>query len=350
MINAYQGTWHPVHFPMGFTWAAHVAPSTRIYSALNSPPCANVNSLGRLNRLLVMAVLCEMDYICNGSTGVADGYRFPPPLHAICSPGCADASVKTNTGRRCSLAACFEPVPDYHFSHSPWCSVNTPSVCGLSGLVPAPSAPPSGVPDFRSSLANSVCFVEPSPASDTMPRLRERMRCRRGPSRGHSNQRRPPPNHGSVPTLPEEVGAPATAFGVNSVVTPAATLAPPPPTCESPRVAPRPLRPSIRQTSQCAELRFDCTSCNATLTAFITVTLREEVPNIAPPCSATPLSPPSSSFPCAAPATSVPPSQHEYSLAMGRTGRGRALSEGQEDRSDAYACRIIEEPPSPIHG
>ena len=61
------------------------------------------------------------------------------------------------------------------------------------------------------------------------------------------------------------------------------SLAPVPP-CSSPPPVPHNLgHPSIQKTSQRAELRFDCTSNSSILTAYIIVTLREEIPNLASP-------------------------------------------------------------------
>ena len=132
-----------------------------------------------------------------------------------------------------------------------------------------------------------------------------------------------------------------------SGISPDATSTPPAP-LEPPAVVSS-LRPTIRQTSQHSELRIECTSCDATLTTFITVTLREVVPNFAPPSSSTMAAPSfSNSSPRDGPALSAP--QLRPSMEIAREGGGSAPGDAQVNSSELYTCRIVEEDPSPTHG
>lgn len=232
VINGHLGTWHIVHFPMDFAGVAHVAPSTDINYSLYSPPCVRLHFLGRLIRLLHMAVILGMECFCRGLDGGVGGYSSPTPLHANCSPASIEASIKTNTGKRCWIVACFEPAPNCHFSNSPWCNrricdpasptkfgnfatTSADLLSGHSGLAPTSLVQPSGAQNSHSPPVRFVSLAEPSPDLVIMPRLCKRMRSRRGSSRGRLNQQRPPP-------------VPAPAFEVGSVFSPDAFSAPPP--------------------------------------------------------------------------------------------------------------------------
>ena len=138
-----------------------------------------------------------------------------------------------------------------------------------------------------------------------MPRLRKRMRRWQGLSRG---LRRPPLSHGLGSSSADEAHAHTLGprgdrgrgrghtRGAVDVAPPSPPLAHEPSRSSPPPVSHSLAHPTIRKTSQRAELRFDCISNSSILTAYLTVTLREEIPNHASPRSITPLSPPVSGF------------------------------------------------------
>ena len=117
-------------------------------------------------------------------------------------------------------------------------------------------------------------------------------------------------------------------------------------------VPPAPLRPTIRQTSQRAELRFDTTASNSVLTAFIAVTLREEIPNHpAPRLASLHLSPGSGPLCIEAILVISPLSPQEQQRVIGAHSGGMDTNDfGKEDSSEDFGCKVIEEPPSPTHG
>ena len=210
MLEGLDETWLPTLFPTAFASVAHMAPCTCIYEDHYSPPRAAVIHLGLLTLHSIMAVLLAMEHIRDSSNDNVGYGGSPSPLQGNCAPGSADASVKTNTGWHCSLHACFEPLPGFHFSHSPLCSLNSLSSVWIDqrgGLIchfQAPSANLSDDQSFSSPPALPVSPFCPGPLRQVpvdMPRLRERMRSRRGLSRG---LRRPPPTLGTVSSSADE--------------------------------------------------------------------------------------------------------------------------------------------------
>ena len=193
MFEGVDGTWIPALLPKELAWDAHMAPCTRIYECHYSPACAAVNSLDRLTLHLIMAVLLDMEHIRDSSIGNVGWVGSPSPLRGDCSPGAADASMRTNTGRRCSLHACFEPIPGFHYSHNPLCSVNplngvwTDPRGDFNCLLQVQLANFSGASTFFTPLSfpfRPFCPGSLRPVPVTMPHLCERMRSRRGISHG----------------------------------------------------------------------------------------------------------------------------------------------------------------------
>ena len=203
-----------------------------------------------------------------------------------------------------------------------------------------------------------------------MPRLRQRMRARRGVSRG-SRSGIPPSPHSELssssegddltPPPPSRGGrrrgrGRASLAGRGRGQTRDTHLAPPchPPPPDNPAPPGQPLShddlapphhpntpgsrlrgSTIHQTTQKAELRFHCTSVDSIITALITVTLREEIP-----LSVLPSIPPD---PCPIPSLHVEASTE----AEHRKENLDSLVEKEDGSTgDEYACRIEEEPMS----
>ena len=348
-----------------------MAPGIRINSAINEFARAISTRLGRLNLKEDMEVFHFSMAQLNDVVKASGEVSAPTPLFGICSSGSIEATEKTSTGRRCSLQTCIELSPGFHFSQSPHCYFNSLLRGGALQCREHPPVPPASS-DFFSLAPPAVIYsppldhsvLPPAPARPSgigliMPRLRERMRARRGLSRGDS---RPPPSNfpsddAPNPTLPprggkgrgrRRVGGSASAPG-------AATSSPPSQApvhggTSSQAVPPAPLRPTYRQSSQHAELKFYPTASNAVLTALISVTLREEIPNYPPPSSASALFSPASGILGAAVPVSFPlEPQGQQENVEDTRGRMDTGDFGDEDSGEYVGCRIIEEPPSPTH-
>ena len=185
---------------MALARAAHMAPDTCINEPLNSPSRAVVILLGPLTLPTIMVVLLVMEGIRDSFDDATSSESSPTLLQGICTPGWTEASVKTITGRRCSLHACIELLLGFHYSQSLHCLLNYLSRAstnlrgGLLGCFPAPPAilsivqpvaPPPAIP----ATPLSPGLLRRSPGN--MSHLCERMRSRRGLSQGLC---RPPPS------------------------------------------------------------------------------------------------------------------------------------------------------------
>ena len=184
MLEVCDGTWAPAQLPKDPAWETHMAPGTSIHNSINSPARAAVNTLNRLTTLFHIAVLLVMAHILDSSTGCACSGEPPSPLCGVCPPGFADLNKCTHTGCRCTLLACFEPLPGFHFSHSRLCSFNSPhSVRAehIGGLNPSHCTQTEIFSNVNSPLRTSdfsVCssgsrILRPAPVA--MPRLCQRM-------------------------------------------------------------------------------------------------------------------------------------------------------------------------------
>ena len=116
--------------------------------------------------------------------------------------------------------------------------------------------------------------------------------------------------------------------------------------------------PTLCQTSQRAEFCFNCSLDKPVLTAFVTVTVREEF-------SSSALAP-VPSFAPTLPGPQPSPTKNEDSNLVAPIGIGHCKigkdnmqvdiiskdsvpKKDNEDGEDEYLCRIVEEPPSPAH-
>ena len=263
------------------------------------------------------------------------------PLNSECPPHCAEPTVRTSTGRRCSIYSCIEFEPGAHFSHSVLCS----------GVHSATQHPPRApVQIGRGSTIAVDSLPLPQPHDVAMPRLRPRMAARRGSSRGRSTSR-------LISDSPPEYdhGSPSVSHTPNA---PLRTTSPAPPSARN-RL--------IRQTTQRADLRFDSASNQPTLTAYITITFCEDATPNPPSWPDVPLSP--RAPPPGEPRPSPAPSHHGASpdpanfaspssgaalpsLSQVNTEAEQAADERNkqsdvEDPGAAYSCPIVEEQPSP---
>lgn len=371
LIKVPTGERHPAHFPMERAWAAHMAPGICNNSAINEFIRVISIHLGRLNQKEVMVVLHSSMAQLNDADKAAGAVSSPTPLLGICSSGSLEANEKTSTGRRCSLQACIEPAPGIHYTQSSHCHYNFMFRGGaLQRREPPPASPASPgltcpaqpAVNFSTPLDHSVLpFAPARPCgfSLEMPRLRERMRARSGLSRGDS---RPPPSNFPSDDSPDPSltsrggkGRGRRRVGVSASAPGAATLPPPSQApvhggTSSRAVPPAPLRPTFRQSSQHAELKFYPTASNAILTALISVTLREEIPNFPPPSTASAFfSPASGTISAAVPVSSPLSPQEQQKNVEVTQGSMDTGDSGKEDSGEYFGCRIIEEPPSPTH-
>lgn len=93
------------------------------------------------------------------------------PLNFSCPAEVSLPSFRTQVGRRCLLTCCFDLYPGLHFSHSPFCSGLNATSSALWNALP---------PRLLSGPRRDLC--------PTMPRLRHRLRCRRGNTRASSSR------------------------------------------------------------------------------------------------------------------------------------------------------------------
>ena len=109
------------------------------------------------------------------------------PLNSRCSQEATSPSFRTQVGRRCPITCCFDFLPGLHFTHSPYCSHwSTTSL------------------EFLASLPPRFSSVHPFDLCHTMPRLRHRLRFRRGSSRAPSARHRRSPYATSTSSSSED--------------------------------------------------------------------------------------------------------------------------------------------------
>ena len=182
------------------------------------------------------------------------------------------------------------------------------------------------------------------------------MRCRRGATRGRLASERPSSSHGDALSTEhterwntqdsrqqwDQDSPPGFAQDHQPSSHPPSDI--PPPACTGPRPSGSHI---LRQTSQRAELRFDCAFDQPTITAYITITLREESTLQPPPLHA----PPPISTDLNTPlASDIPiPGQVPLQVEANLSGTDGVHMEATEDAEEQYGCRIEEEQPSPTH-
>lgn len=186
-----------------------------------------------------------------------------PPVGSGCPPEAELTSSHTSLGKRCHLGCCLDFLPGFHFSHNPFCPLQFTSPPELNST-------PS-----MSLVANSNRSHR---IRDKMPRLRHRLRCRRGSTRGRSSGRRRSLStsslsssfeslHGRYPSMHSGHG---NGRGCRLPSSPtrgvSASLSPP---CSHPAASASLLSPST------AHFHFQCKTNRPLVIATITVTFKE---------------------------------------------------------------------------
>lgn len=130
----------------------------------------------------------------------------------------------------------------------------------------------------------------------------------------------------------------------------------PPPSVDPPSAAIPPISRGsaslpMHQTSQRVDFCFECSLDRPIVTAFFTVTLREESPHLVPSLAASPLPPPVKKF---SKSLDLPADIAHPSEDMERKLEAAAEKEGvlkgvMDNNRDEYWCRVVEEPLSPAH-
>ena len=100
---------------------------------------------------------------------------FSPPLRTCCSLADAELCSRTCSGKRCALGCCVDLMPGIHISHSPFYNYSRSSSVFIKNPLQT---------EARLLSVDSPAL----PALQFMPRLRQRMRCRRGSSCGQVNR------------------------------------------------------------------------------------------------------------------------------------------------------------------
>ena len=108
-------------------------------------------------------VWIEIMVSCSGSVSA------PLPINQWCTPDAGLPNVRTVTSKRSRLNYCLDFGDNLHFSHSGFCMLSSVS---LNFHLPQSSVSPA-----------LPLLLGPSVMTENMPRLRQRMRCRRGSTR-----------------------------------------------------------------------------------------------------------------------------------------------------------------------
>lgn len=109
-----------------------------------------------------------------------------PPLSSSCSFAAIEPYSRTSTGKYYAMECCIDLLPGIHISQSPFWKL----------MFNSPSASASALQDCAPLLVEALIFIAlpcyrisdtrtTLPVRRIMPRLRQRMRCRKGRSRGH---------------------------------------------------------------------------------------------------------------------------------------------------------------------
>lgn len=255
------------------------------------------------------------------------------PVGSHCSLEAEVHNLHTTIGRRCLLASCISFIPGYRYSHNPFCAQHLLALFGF-----CPHLPLLG-PSVNSAFSHDF--------SVAMPRLRHRLRCRRGGSRCHRSPS--PSSHSSSSRSPSE-SAPRRLHGNGQ----ARHLAP------SPRndtfashhfFEPRPtFAASIRNPST-AVFHYHCNSSRPLVIVTITVSFKEILEVIpTPPSSAPPIS--SQASPSVS-LVSLPVDKYPSRLAgESRSGPLQATGTpaGEREAVDAAPQRVLDPDPNGKEG
>lgn len=279
MMARSDGTSVPWWILREFACCGHMAPYDVITHTLTFPTCSAFIPFAAPVIHLASLVHLAMAFILENLSAHCVFCRHPSPVGGTCPPACAVPSEHTQTGRRCSILGCLETLLGFHFTQTSFCHLN--------------SCFPSHAADFQRSSLNSdysFCLKHSWLCSALIPRLRQRMRCRRGTSRGCSSRPRPSissPSDSSEEDVDRSLHLDSGRQRGRSFPPGSShfvpTSQPPPPVSQPASPASNfPTNPALRHSSQRAEFCFNCSLNKPVLTAFITVTICEESPIPAP--------------------------------------------------------------------
>ena len=149
-------------------WFISTAIHPRLMRAFISP-AQNLNAA-----LMQPTSPCYLDH--SYAMAPTRNFHCAPPLRTCCSLVDAEPCSRTSLGKRCFLNCCVNLSLGIHISFSPYCNHSRSPSNFFGTPLQAASRP--------LSTDSSALF-----ALQIMPRLRQRMSCRRGSSRGHVNHR-----------------------------------------------------------------------------------------------------------------------------------------------------------------
>ena len=138
----------------------------------------NLNDIVRLFNANLWELSPRNQLISTSAMVSSGNFLFVHPLRVCCTPAAAKRSSCTSTGSCCVLNCCMEILPGLHISNCASCNL-----------------PRTSVSDSGRQQAYPTLTV-PSD-HQTMPRLRPRMRCRRGGAIGCAINRSSPSNSDS---------------------------------------------------------------------------------------------------------------------------------------------------------
>lgn len=173
--------------PRESTWPSnrlHLLPTAMIFADIHhptqhlswwdsrgyDPPFMNARFCSKFIRFFNSSLRLVAWPLCN--TFRSSMSRQVKPLNFRCPEEASSPSFRTQVGRRCPLICCFDLSPGLHFTHNPFCSGLVATSSELWDTLP---------PRFLSGPTLGPC--------PTMPRLRHRLRCRRGSVRASSARR-----------------------------------------------------------------------------------------------------------------------------------------------------------------
>ena len=184
------------------------------------------------------------------------------PLGSGCSQEATIASTRTALGRIYSIHCCVEFTPGSHFSQSSFCLLAGPP------LNFTPSTP----------LRNPQRFAQPPLLSPRllMPRLRHRLRCRRGSTRARSASRRRSPSNSGSPVSVSPQRASLRASNRRRTRPPHRPPSPPPgPSHHPSSTEPRAAAAAHLANPETALFHFPCLTSQPMVVATISVKFKE---------------------------------------------------------------------------
>ena len=267
------------------------------------------------------------------------------PLGSGCSPEATIASTRTALGRRCSIHCCVEFTPGSHFSQSSFCLL-------------------AGPPLNFTPLRNSQRFSQPLLHSPRliMPRLRHRLRCRRGSTRARSTSRRRSPSNSGSPVSVSPQRASLRASNRRRTMPPHRPPSPPPsPSLHPSSTEPRAAVAAHLANPETALFHFPCLTSQPMVVATISVKFKElpqlgsssisPGPQLRPPEADRVLRSDMQIGPSGAErdkqggSSSGRPSIH-----MAQNDGAATANHAQDDEDYEFGCRIEEESPSDDYG